>query len=202
MSFENFIMEIKKMVKDYLGQDVTVEEKSVLKNNGVKFNGIVILKENQNCVPNIYLDDYYEQYKNGRCLCDIVCEVVRYYEEHKIDQKVNIECYSKFEYVKENICFKLINYEKNKELLRDVPYIPYMDLAKGRRLCAGKTCKGKFPRRQLPEDKRHVAKPEGIGYDYYHTSICRRVSCIQIFPYTDRFSEQINAWISGYYQVI
>ena len=50
MNFENFIMEIKKLVKEYLGEEVRIEEKTVLKNNGVKFVGIVILKEEQNCV--------------------------------------------------------------------------------------------------------------------------------------------------------
>ena len=129
MSFENFIVEIKKMVKEYLKEEVKIEDKSVLKNNGVKFTGIVILKENQNCVPNIYLNGYYEQYKNGRCLYDIVCEIVRYYDEHKIEQKISIDDFSKFEFAQKNICFKLINYEKNKELLQQIPHIPYLDLA-------------------------------------------------------------------------
>ena len=129
MSFEKFIMEIKKMVKEYLGNDVRVEDKSVLKNNGVKFTGIVILKQNQNCVPNIYLNGYFEQYQRGRGLSDIVCEIIRYYEEHKIEQRVNIDCFSNFDCVKNKICYKIVNYEKNKELLKEIPYIPYMDLA-------------------------------------------------------------------------
>lgn len=36
---------------------------------------------------------------------------------------------SSFDSVKEKICFKLINAEKNQELLQDVPHIPFMDLA-------------------------------------------------------------------------
>ncbi len=129
MSFENFIMEIKKMVKEYLGNEVRVEDKSVLKNNGVKFTGIVILKENQNCVPNIYLNGYFEQYQKGRGLCDIVCEIIRYYEEHKIERRVNIDCFSNFDCVKSKICYKVINYERNRELLKEIPHITYMDLA-------------------------------------------------------------------------
>lgn len=129
MNFESFIEEIKKMVKEYLGDGVRVEDKSVLKNNGIRFTGIVILKEKQNCVPNIYLNGYYEQYKSGRCLCDIVCEIVRYYEEHKIEKHIDMDCFSDFEYVKETLCFKLINYEKNKDLLKQIPHIPYLDLA-------------------------------------------------------------------------
>ena len=129
MNFENFIMEIKKLVKEYLGEEVKVEEKTVLKNNGVKFSGIVIIKEHQNCVPNIYLNGYFEQYKKGRCLCDIVCEIIRFYEEHKVEQKINIENFTDFESVKKSLCFKLINYRKNKELLSQIPHIPCMDLA-------------------------------------------------------------------------
>lgn len=129
MSFENFIMEIKKMVQEYLGEGAKVEDKTVLKNNGVKYTGIVILKENQNCVPNIYLNGYYEQYKTGRYLCDIVCEILRYYDEHKIEHKINIDDFTEFEHAKRNLCFKLINYDKNKELLQQIPYVPYMDLA-------------------------------------------------------------------------
>lgn len=129
MNFEKFISEIKKMVKEYLGNEVKVEDKSVLKNNGVKFTGIVILKENQNCVPNIYLNGYFEQYQRGRGICDIVCEILRYYEEHKIEKRVNIDCFSNFDSIKNKICYKLINYDKNRELLEEIPYIPYMDLA-------------------------------------------------------------------------
>lgn len=129
MNFENFIKEIKKMVKEYLGDGVRVEDKSVLKNNGVKFTGIVILKENQNCVPNIYLNDYFEQYKKGKCLCDIVCEIVRYYEEHKIEEQINLDCFSDFKCIQETICFRLIHFEKNRELLQQIPHIPYLDLA-------------------------------------------------------------------------
>ena len=129
MNFESFIKEIKKMVKDYLGEGVKVEEKTVLKNNGVKFTGIVILKENQNCVPNIYLNGYYEQYKTGRCLCDIVCEIVKYYEEHKIEEHVDMDCFSDFDYVKNIVCFRLINYEKNRDLLQQIPHMTYLDLA-------------------------------------------------------------------------
>lgn len=36
---------------------------------------------------------------------------------------------SDYEAVRDRICFKLINAEKNKELLKDVPYLPFMDLA-------------------------------------------------------------------------
>lgn len=129
MNFDKFIEEIKQMVKEYLGEAVRVEDKTVLKNNGVKLTGIVIMEGKQNCIPNIYLNGYYEQFKEGRCLFDIVYEIAKYYEEHKIEKQINMNSFSDFEQVKDAICFRLINYEKNEELLKQIPHIPYLDLA-------------------------------------------------------------------------
>ena len=129
MNFEEFISEIKKRVNGYLGEEVKIEEKTVLKNNGVKLTGIVIFKEHQNCVPNIYLNGYYEQYMRGRNTEEIVSEILHYYEEHKIEQKINIDCFSDFNSIKNKLCYKVIHYEKNAELLKEIPYIIYLDLA-------------------------------------------------------------------------
>lgn len=129
MNFENFIKEIKQMVKENLGQSVKVEEKTVLKNNGVKLTGIIIMEEEENCVPNIYLNSYYEEFKEGRCMRDIVYEITKYYEKHKVSGKVNMDCFSDYEKMKGNICYRLIHYEKNIELLKQIPHIKYLDLA-------------------------------------------------------------------------
>lgn len=129
MNFKNFVEEIKKMVKEYLGRECKVEVKEVLKNNGVKLTGIVILEGEQNCVPNIYLNEYYEKFKEGRCIRDIVYEIINYYEKHKVMVKINMDFFSDFEKMKEKICYKLINFEKNKELLQHIPHMVYLDLA-------------------------------------------------------------------------
>ena len=129
MNFENFIEEIKKMVKEYFGGNIRIEEKTVLKNNGVKLTGIVIVEEGQNCVPNIYLNGYFEEFKSGRRMGDILYEIARYYEEHKIVKQVNMDYFSDYKKMKDKICFRLINYNKNEELLREIPHIPYLDLA-------------------------------------------------------------------------
>jgi hypothetical protein len=42
---------------------------------------------------------------------------------------MNVEIYSNFDNIKERIVYKLINYEKNRKLLEDTPYISFLDLA-------------------------------------------------------------------------
>lgn len=129
MNFKQFIQEIKEKVHEVLGEKITVEEKEVLKNNGVKLTGIVIIEGNMNCVPNIYLNDYYKQYKNGRGIDDIVCEIFKFYEYHKIETHMNMDFFSDYECVKSKLRFRVINFSRNTELLSQIPYVPYLDLA-------------------------------------------------------------------------
>lgn len=129
MNFKQFIQEIKETVKEALGEKIVVEEKEVLKNNGVRLTGIVIVEGNANCVPNIYLNDYYKQYKNGRGIDDIVCEIFKFYEYHKIEKHMNMDFFSDYECVKSKLRFRLVNFARNTELLTQIPYVPYLDLA-------------------------------------------------------------------------
>ncbi len=128
MNYKKFLEEIKRKIKEYLGEETKIEEKSVLKNNGIRKSGIVILEEGQNCAPTIYLDEYFEQYNDGRCVYDIAYEIVKYYEEHKIEVKVHLEGFYDFSVIKDKICFRLIHGQKNAELLKTIPHIPYLDL--------------------------------------------------------------------------
>lgn len=44
-------------------------------------------------------------------------------------KEIDISFFCDFEKVKDRICFRLINKEKNKELLEKAPFIPILDLA-------------------------------------------------------------------------
>lgn len=129
MNFNEFIEEIKTIVKEFLGKDVKIEVKTVLKNNGVKLTGLVIMEGENNCAPNIYLNHYYSQYQQGRYMRDIAYEISEYYEKNRIRTSLDISCFMDFEKISDQICFRLINREKNRELLEEIPYIPYLDLA-------------------------------------------------------------------------
>ena len=44
-------------------------------------------------------------------------------------QYVDMKCFLEYESVKNNIVYKLINTERNRELLEDIPYIEFLDLS-------------------------------------------------------------------------
>lgn len=104
----------------------------VMKNNGVIMHGLMIQKDEKTSVePQFYLDVFYENYKNGRDLNEIAKEIAVLYreQENKKIHQFDVAWMMDFENVKDIISLRLINLEKNKELLQDMPYRKFLDLA-------------------------------------------------------------------------
>ena len=99
----------------------------VRKNNGLILHGI-ILKDDKQIAPNIYLDDAFSEYKNGRSLDMIVSHISEIYEQsRKIEMVIDFTDYEK---VKKLIRFKLVNTERNAEYLTSIPHDDFLDLSK------------------------------------------------------------------------
>ena len=101
----------------------------VTKNNNLVLTGISIRSREVNLAPTIYMDGYYNDYKNGRPVMEIIAEVERAYDTYKVEQDFDVSSITDFNHVQDKICYKLVNRDKNKELLSDAPYLPFHDLA-------------------------------------------------------------------------
>ena len=101
----------------------------VTKNNNLVLTGISIRSREVNLAPTIYMDGYYNDYKNGRPVMEIIAEVERAYDTYKVEQDFDVNSITDFNHVQDKICYKLVNRDKNKELLSDAPYLPFHDLA-------------------------------------------------------------------------
>ena len=101
----------------------------VTKNNDLVLTGISIRSREVNIAPTIYMDDYYNDYKNGRPVMDIIAEIENIYNTYKLEHNFNVNSITDFNHVQGKICYKLVNKDKNKELLSDAPYIQFHDLA-------------------------------------------------------------------------
>lgn len=126
--------EFKKCVVDSLEKELhgtgKVEIHRVTKNNRKELDGLMVLREGCSVAPALYLDEYFEDYQNGCSLGSIVGEITDFYRYGKDDTRgIDMDFYRDYEKVKDNVMFKLIHYEKNRELLEKVPYIHVLDLA-------------------------------------------------------------------------
>lgn len=129
MEISTFKVKVQKAVGEVLGQEYTVELREVRKNNGVVLQGLMIRKKEDNVTPTIYLNSFWEAYEGGVTFADIIKKIISIYREDGIGRKIDVSFFGDFEKVKDKICFRLVNREKNREQLEKVPYIPVLDLA-------------------------------------------------------------------------
>lgn len=117
-------------VKDALGEDYIVERNEIIKNNGVVKTALLIKKEGEFVSPTIYIDQYFKGYKNGVMLMSIVNEIIKIYRASIAPAAgMEMDFFRDFSEVADRLYFKLVNFEKNRAALKDIPYRKVMDLA-------------------------------------------------------------------------
>ena len=129
MRFEEFKDKIVELLQDRLGECHKITVTKVLKNNDVRLTGIVIMREEDNISPTIYLEGPYRRYQAGVPVQKIAEEIIALYEEHACTVNLDMDFFRDFGKEEDRIFYKLINYEKNKTLLADVPWFRWHDLA-------------------------------------------------------------------------
>ncbi|MCI8417531.1 MAG: hypothetical protein HFI33_08585 [Lachnospiraceae bacterium] len=129
MEFREFILAMTHGVQKELPGDVEVRPQTVCKNNGVMLQGLLFQKESQKSAPTIYLEAYYQAYLEGADLCDLISQVAGCYKKYVWEEAPQVEHFLQYETVKKTVVYKLVNYRQNERLLREVPHLPYLDLA-------------------------------------------------------------------------
>ena len=129
MNYRKFTETIADLLRERMGADYEVKITDVTKNNGVVLTGIIMMRRSDRISPTIYLEEPYRQYLAGVALQEIVDRIVELYQEQMKDFNLDIDSFKEFEYVRDRIFHKLINYEKNSKLLEDVPCFKWCDLA-------------------------------------------------------------------------
>ncbi len=112
------------------GHDISIHR--VGKNNGVYYTGLQITENAVNISPVIYIDRYYELYeKGGETIESTAAFVMDTYNRERSGgiMQADIRKFLSYDSVRENVVYKLINTEKNRELLEDIPHMEFMDLS-------------------------------------------------------------------------
>lgn len=129
MKYADFINVMKEEVGAKVEEPVTVQLFTTTKNNGKERIGLNIIEQGVNISPTIYLEEFYKRYQGGESICSMVDCIMKLYEEVRFHRSWNADIIEDYNRIQKKIVFKLINYEKNKELLKKVPYKKYLDLA-------------------------------------------------------------------------
>lgn len=120
-------------LKRILPEGGCVLKTDTYKNNGVIYHGINVINGDSCVGVCIYLDDYLEQFREGREYTEIIREILRRIVvcsrgEQKILEGTS-ECIENYDTAKERIHCRLVNTRANREFLKGVPNIPFLDLS-------------------------------------------------------------------------
>lgn len=129
MNINEFAKKVQTAAAGRLGEEYNVTLKEVRKNNNVRLKGLIIRRREQNISPTIYLDAFYEAYKAGMDFDNIVHRVIEMFQEEEPGEDIDMDFFRSFDKVRDRICYRLIHAGKNRELLENVPHIPFLDLA-------------------------------------------------------------------------
>lgn len=123
-----FAKQAENALREAVGNEADVSIQKVRKNNGIVLTGLSIFGKDRNVSPTIYLEDYYEQYLDGAPMEEIVEDILSCYQAHD-SVSFDTDFFMDYELAREHIAYRLVNREKNRKLLEEIPHIPYLDLA-------------------------------------------------------------------------
>lgn len=128
--YENFKETIKELVQEKFGATYQVKIHNIKKNNGLELNGLSITNDATSVSPTIYLEGFYQDFVEGQSIEKIAIDICNLYQKHISSAPAyTSEDFLDFDKMKERIVYKIINVEKNNELLKEIPYFQFLDLA-------------------------------------------------------------------------
>lgn len=133
MDFEAFTEKMKELLAKRVGDKWEIRVHKALKNNGITRTGIMLNKKGERYGSILYLEEAYEKYRDGMDLeeaVDVLLDAPFGHDfEVEFDKRFQADSFRDYGQVREHLGLRLINYEKNTELLRDVPHVRWNDLA-------------------------------------------------------------------------
>ena len=129
MNYTEFMNAMLCEIRGQIGVEVRTELYTVTKNNGTRRTGILFKQTDSNLAPTIYLQEFYQKYLQGQQVPDLADSICSIYQEIRVKKTCDCQNLFDFNHVKEHIVYKLIRRDANEELLKQIPYEPFLDLA-------------------------------------------------------------------------
>ena len=128
MDKEMFIQHLKKQLQERTGCEI--RQQTVTKNNGVKRTAFIIMREDKNVHPSIYIDNFYDLFLNGETYENIINKIMKFEQKEGLNTNFNVNDFLDYEKIKGNLYYRIINYHENITMLKNMPHKKYLDLAR------------------------------------------------------------------------
>lgn len=128
---KEFAERVKKAAEAVYGNNSNVRIEKVNKNNETSRTALVIISHGKTCSPSIYLENYLNRHFLGESFDELCREIFDLYEQAKDVKEsgmhTTVQDICNYNKVKDRICMKLVNAEKNRNL-PNIPCDEFSDL--------------------------------------------------------------------------
>ena len=129
MNYNRFLDEVKREVSDLAGDAYTVNIMPVTKNNGVRMTGMTIMRPGDQISPNLYLNGWYDCYKGGMSVRQVAEHLLELYHDSVPKDPFDAEELFTPETIRGNLVYRIVNRERNRKLLSEIPHRDFLDLS-------------------------------------------------------------------------
>ena len=129
MTYETFKEKLMKDLEGHFKGEATININAVPRNNQGTHDGLVILELGKNIAPTIYIEEFYEQMEQGETYENVYKQILTTYYEFRPEENIDTSYFCDFNNMRHSVVYKLVHYDSNKELLEQIPHIPFLDLA-------------------------------------------------------------------------
>lgn len=129
MVYEEFLSIVQSSLKSRLGDSISVTVQKVPKNNGTMMDGLSICRPGEHISPTIYLNSFYEHWKSGVSLAEILEEIQHIYADGTSFPNIDPGILNDFKKLRDRVAYRLVHTASNQEMLRDLPSVSFLDLS-------------------------------------------------------------------------
>ena len=129
MTYEEYLVNLEAYMEENLQESEYLEEISVVKSNGNKLDGLKYFSDERKDHPVVSANQYYKKEMTEAELSELACSLLQKLRTARVLDEDKILKLREFEFVKDFIYPKLLNESDNEELLENVPWVKWVDMA-------------------------------------------------------------------------
>ena len=128
-SYQAFEQELLKKITEQLGDRAQAVLRDIVRNNHTAVRVLTIETEGVYASPAYQMDNLYALRDSGAAIDAITEQIVRQWSETSAMTDTLMKVTESGSFAKERVFLKLVNRSMNEERLKDMPFLPFLDLA-------------------------------------------------------------------------
>lgn len=142
MLYHTFLSAVRQQMEKRLGDGYVLTIRQLPKNNGICLDGLSIRRKGSMTAQAVGLNDFYRLFQDGMALSRILDEITAMCQRGLKANPINAAMLRDPDFVRPRIAYRLVSAASNAELLKQLPHVPVLDLAKVFYLYAGQDDSG------------------------------------------------------------